>query len=240
MRPPTTCRRLAPRNTPPKPQAILPLPNVPIYYSLWRVWSHRCAGKGARALLASLEVASDEQRRELAARLAALQASGQVTLRPGEWPARLVAELAPRPSKSIGGVAEAVAEASPDGSSDSSSSSSGGGGGGGGSGGGDGGGGGSSASTSSSSSGGGSPEEDLGAGAQRPRAPVFVSDGWLEDVADPAARQSSLLPESAVAKIVERWRQDHLIEHFRAAERLCLKDTAPGGSGGGGGQGKAG
>ncbi|GBF88045.1 hypothetical protein Rsub_00757 [Raphidocelis subcapitata] len=197
------------------PLAVLPLPNVPIYYSLWRVWSHYCAGKGARALQASLEVASDAQRRELAARLAALQASGQVALRPGEWPARLVAELAPASAESSGSAAgDAAVGSGSGGSATGDAAGSGSGGGGGGSG----------------------QQEQRGHQQQAPRAPLFLADGWLEEVVDPAARQSSALPESAIAKIIERWRQDHLMEHYRAAERRCLDKDAATSSGGAGGK----
>jgi hypothetical protein len=59
---------------------------------VWRVWSHRAAASGARALASALAAASDVQRAELAGRLAALQAGG-FQLRPGEWPAQMVDEL---------------------------------------------------------------------------------------------------------------------------------------------------
>lgn len=79
------------RNQPPS-QLVLPLPNVTIYYSVWRIWSHRSAGGGSRALLAALEASSDVQRYELALRLQRLQAQG-VEFKQGEWPERMVADI---------------------------------------------------------------------------------------------------------------------------------------------------
>ena len=89
---------------------MLPLPNVPVYYSMWRAWSHRSAAAGARALSAALDAAAAEQRAALAAALRALEAGG-FELRPGEWPARLLAEVPPEGSS--GGSSKDAADARP-------------------------------------------------------------------------------------------------------------------------------
>jgi len=89
---PSSASSATTRPTPQVPLILLPLPNVTIYYSVWRVASNHSAANGAKALLASLDAASDVQRYELAAKLAGLQAAG-VKLRPGEWPERLVQQL---------------------------------------------------------------------------------------------------------------------------------------------------
>jgi len=47
---------------PQAPLSILPLPNVTIYYTLWRVYMHASAYVGARALLAALDRLSARQR----------------------------------------------------------------------------------------------------------------------------------------------------------------------------------
>lgn len=81
-------RRRAARQVPLIP---LPLPNVTIYYTLWRVASNHSARKGAVALQAALDVCSDLQRLALARQLQQLQRQG-VVLVAGSWAERLAAD----------------------------------------------------------------------------------------------------------------------------------------------------
>jgi hypothetical protein len=222
MHPASAFSLLPPHTHPPTPRAkaVLPLPNVPVYYSMWRAWSHHSARKGAAALLEALDAASDAQRRALAARLAAAQAGGAVALRPGEWPARLVVEYGPGSAGGGGGSGGSTSSSGGAGSGGGSASSSADG---------------SSPSASSSVDGGSASSEPaaaaavLGAGG-RP-LPVFVADGWLEEVVAPAARASTPLSEEQVKQVMARWKQDHLLEHFRAAEKRCLPKAAQEGGG---------
>ncbi|KAI8469876.1 MAG: mitochondrial K+-H+ exchange-related-domain-containing protein [Monoraphidium minutum] len=218
------------------PLAVLPLPNVPVYYTVWRVWSHRCAAAGARALGGALDAAGDVQRYELAARLADLQAGG-FALRPGEWPAEMVAGIgrlkeaadaararggggAAEGGAAEGGAAEGDAAeggeaAAGDGTASGSSS-------------------GSAAASSSGSTGAGGGGAEGGAAAppvvaqqwrERPKdlpIPVFIPDSFLEEVVQPKARWSTPLDEAAIDRIAEKWRQDNLSEHFEAAHRRCM------------------
>jgi hypothetical protein len=47
---------------PQAPLSVLPLPNVTIYYTLWRIFMHASASVGAQSLLAALDRLSDAQR----------------------------------------------------------------------------------------------------------------------------------------------------------------------------------
>uniref|UniRef100_A0A383VAC5 Mitochondrial K+-H+ exchange-related-domain-containing protein n=1 Tax=Tetradesmus obliquus TaxID=3088 RepID=A0A383VAC5_TETOB len=73
------------------PLIPLPLPNVTIYYTIWRIASNRSAGRGAASLAAALELASDAQRLKLAQQLRQLQQQG-VQLQQGSWAEHLAAE----------------------------------------------------------------------------------------------------------------------------------------------------
>jgi hypothetical protein len=70
------CQRRAPQHQrgarlwiaallPQAPLSVLPLPNVTVYYTLWRVFMHASAATGAKSLLAALDRLSEEQRRRL-------------------------------------------------------------------------------------------------------------------------------------------------------------------------------
>jgi len=82
-------------------------------------------------------------------------------------------------------------------------------------------GGGSSASGSSSSGGSAAAVQQVPKAAPK-GVPVFLSDAFLEEAVQPAQRALSPLTEQQVEKIMVKWKQDHLLEHFRAAERRCL------------------
>ncbi|KAF6256221.1 mitochondrial K+-H+ exchange-related-domain-containing protein [Scenedesmus sp. NREL 46B-D3] len=73
------------------PLIPLPLPNVTIYYTIWRITSNRSAGRGAANLAAALELSSDIQRLNLAQQLLQLQQQG-VKLQRGTWAEQLAAE----------------------------------------------------------------------------------------------------------------------------------------------------
>eukprot|EP00879_Flechtneria_rotunda_P018681 GHRR01019604.1.p1 GENE.GHRR01019604.1~~GHRR01019604.1.p1 ORF type:complete len:226 (+),score=64.07 GHRR01019604.1:759-1436(+) len=73
------------------PLIPLPLPNVTIYYTVWRIVSNHSARKGASALAAALQLFSEAQRAQLARQLAELQKSG-VQLKPGSWAEELAAQ----------------------------------------------------------------------------------------------------------------------------------------------------
>lgn len=61
---------------PQAPLSVLPLPNVTVYYTLWRVFMHWSASVGAKSLLGALDRLSDEQRRALARAAAAATGGG--------------------------------------------------------------------------------------------------------------------------------------------------------------------
>jgi hypothetical protein len=85
------CPRCACRSAAQIPILPLPLPNVTIYYTLWRIVSHQSASTGARVLQDALELLSTQQRYQLALQLQQLVEGGQA-LQPGTWPLQLLQE----------------------------------------------------------------------------------------------------------------------------------------------------
>eukprot|EP00775_Hariotina_reticulata_P003909 gene3909-4163_t len=75
------------------PLIPLPLPNVTIYYTVWRVVSNFSAERGASSLAAALELCSDMQRLKLAQQLQQLQQESGLQLKPGSWTQQLVADI---------------------------------------------------------------------------------------------------------------------------------------------------
>ncbi len=78
---------------PQAPIVLLPIPNVTVYYTAWRIISNRSASMGAAGLSAALQRAADMQAYQLAVKLQAEASKGSIELREGTWPAELVGRL---------------------------------------------------------------------------------------------------------------------------------------------------
>ena len=72
------------------PLVVSPLPNLPIYYVGYRVYSHHSARDGARTVLALLKNKSDAVRQDVRAAVEVLRAAGTPP-RPGSWAEHLAA-----------------------------------------------------------------------------------------------------------------------------------------------------
>lgn len=74
------------------PLVVLPLPNITIYYSVWRIVSHYNATQGAQHLKDAMDTVAVLQQYRMAQQLVALQSQG-VVLTAGAWPKQLVDDM---------------------------------------------------------------------------------------------------------------------------------------------------
>lgn len=72
------------------PLMVTPLPNITVYYTVYRIWSHASALQGSRTLDKCFAALDTQQLATLRDDLLRLQASTGIVYPPDSWPARLI------------------------------------------------------------------------------------------------------------------------------------------------------